>query len=1489
MFMRSRISFITFAIALLLMLGALVMMVSSPAAAEVSLDGNFSYRHYQEGVEITAYLGAESVVVVPSDIDGNPVVSIGASAFASGTTLVPLTSVQIQADVRSIGDSAFYQSGATINIPATVQKIENNAFYGCTGLTAVAIPDGVTTIGSGAFQGCTNLNSLTLDGAISLSSVGSNAFASTAIQSVTIPDSVASIGTDAFNNDPALTQIAVGAGNSNYASIGGVLYNKAITTLIKYTAGKPGDFVVPDSVTNIVANSFLGCTGLQSVTVPSGVTNIGASAFSGCTALTRMEFKGNSPNMGANWASGATGLKVYYHSGASGFSGPSWNGITLVGLYGLTMSSNFGTTSVGGIFEEGAQVTITATAPTANSGENYVWSGWTGTGTGSYSGTDLTRVITVNADITEQAVWTKQYWVTVSSNPVTGGTTVPTAGPQWIDAGPLSIQASTSAGYSFSSWSSTGPITFNDQSSSTVATVSGPGTITAGFTVNSVEITITSTPTGAGYVLVDGNPIVTPWTGSWVPGEKHDLVATDSIGANEQYLFLSWSDTGARAHQYTMPMLSDTITASFNHQYLVTMNASFGTTTPSIGTHWYDAGTVLTIDATAPVASGGSQYVWKGWTGTGTGSYSGIDRPTSNVVVNGPITETAGFTKQYQVTFAVSPAGGGTITPAPGTQWIDAGPLSIQATPSAGYNFSSWSNNDGLTTFGDSQRSSTTTNIVGPVIITANFGPLPVSVTIRSSGSAATGYVLVDGVGITTPKSFVWTPGTNHTLEAVGNVSAGTGERYSFGSWSDGGARSHSYLVTTSPATVTASFSHQFALTMNANGGTTTPGAGILWVNASSKVTLNATAPPANAGSQYSWKGWTGTGSGSYTGASQLATNAVTMNGPITETAIWGLQYAVNISTNFGVTSPLAGISWFDAGSTITLTATAPAAGANERYLFNGWVGSGVIAYNGMDNPATNAVTVNGPINQTASWTLQRGPGMVTGLTAIAGDSMISLSWNAPSDSGMPVDGYVVFQDGVPVKSVTTLYATIVGLTNGQSYSFTVAAHNAIGNGQTPTAVSIKPIKGASTLILEITSPVTGSYNSTGSVILKWNITDFGSAVVKTEVSSEVSPWITVTGTSYVMGGLSEGPHTLYVRVTDAVNNEVTRLVPIIVDRSPPIVTAKTPTPGGYVNNQYVTFTWAINDTGSGLFSTEISTDGINWAVQLVAGKTSIYQDGSYKFYIRATDNAGNNVTAIIPFTVDTVLPTVVMKSPSGNAESTVVGINITFSESMNRASTIISVAGVGGAVVWSGSNSVSFMPVSALRGWTNYSVSVNGTDLAGNPITKSWTFRTALWGTISGVVHDYDGKPLANAVVKLIAIPTAAQNSSLSLAASTGIVKVLTTTSDAYGAYAFHDVTIGNYTLEVTAPGRQAKNTPVSMTMNDIRNGGLTVDPEASPAGMVDGLLFLIAIAAISAGLIGLVLMVRKRRNPPTKASILEFRDALPPTAEMQENQEKG
>ena len=58
--------------------------------------------------------------------------------------------------------SCYQGVAGSINIPPSVTRIGENAFFGCSGLTSCKIPEGVTSIGEEAFWSCSNLKAASI-------------------------------------------------------------------------------------------------------------------------------------------------------------------------------------------------------------------------------------------------------------------------------------------------------------------------------------------------------------------------------------------------------------------------------------------------------------------------------------------------------------------------------------------------------------------------------------------------------------------------------------------------------------------------------------------------------------------------------------------------------------------------------------------------------------------------------------------------------------------------------------------------------------------------------------------------------------------------------------------------------------------------------------------------------------------------------------------------------------------------------------------------------------------------------------------------------------------------------------------------------------------------------------------------------------------------------------------------------------------------------
>lgn len=170
----------------------------------------------------------------------------------------------------------------SISIPNSVTSIGEGAFSGCRGLNSVTISNSVTTIGDNAFRDCISLASLNIPN--SLKSIGIGAFyACYRLSSIVIPNSVISIGLAAFSFCYDLSSIKVEDGNTVYDSRENC--NAIIETETNTLIQGCQSTIIPNSVTNIGNDAFMGCNNLTSITIPNSVTSINNFAFQQCIGL----------------------------------------------------------------------------------------------------------------------------------------------------------------------------------------------------------------------------------------------------------------------------------------------------------------------------------------------------------------------------------------------------------------------------------------------------------------------------------------------------------------------------------------------------------------------------------------------------------------------------------------------------------------------------------------------------------------------------------------------------------------------------------------------------------------------------------------------------------------------------------------------------------------------------------------------------------------------------------------------------------------------------------------------------------------------------------------------------------------------------------------------------------------------------------------------------------------------------------------------------
>ncbi len=193
-------------------------------------------------------------------------------------------------------------------------------------------------------------------------------------------------------------------------------------------------------------------------------------------------------------------------------------------------------------------------------------------------------------------------------------------------------------------------------------------------TNNAMSVTVQANPPGLSFA-VDGTNYTSAQTFNWTPGSNHTIATTSpqSGSAGVQYAWSSWSDAGAVSHTVS-PTITTNYTANFSTQYFLTMSAGAGGSV-SPASLWTNSGAAVNISATAS-----NGYSFLNWIGSGSGGYTGNNNPAS-VTMNGPITQTAGFTTQVQTLAFVQQPGnvlqGAIISPEVQVQAFDINGLAL--------------------------------------------------------------------------------------------------------------------------------------------------------------------------------------------------------------------------------------------------------------------------------------------------------------------------------------------------------------------------------------------------------------------------------------------------------------------------------------------------------------------------------------------------------------------------------------------------------------------------------------------------------------------------------------------------------------------------------------------------------------------------------------------------------------------------------------------
>ncbi len=437
-------------------------------------------------------------------------------------------------------------------------------------------------------------------------------------------------------------------------------------------------------------------------------------------------------------------------------------------------------------------------------------------------------------------------------------------------------------------------------------------------------------------------------TGSIAANTFSDLVDSGTTITIDNPIYVSATQRYATTDTTAFTVQSDVpFTVTYKTQYYITVDSSHGEPTAS---QWADQGSSFTASVTSPTETvlSTQQWVCTGYHIDGGTTNSGTTYTFSNIQAAHTIT--FNWIKQFWI--QVNSAHDAAATSA----WVNQGeeftasvssPAEVIANTSqwvcAGYRI-----DGGTLTAGTAY---TFTSVEAAHMIDFSW-QRQFYLTVNSAYGSPSGDGWYDA------------DATAHAVLPVGTVSGGDGVQYVFTEWGDdasGTQLTSDEIVMNEAKTATANWKTQYYLTTSTAYGTAS-GAGWYDSGASVVATVSPSTVTETADTQHTFASWSGDASGTAS-----SSNAIAMNSPKTATANWKTQYYLTVTTNFGSISPSSG--WYDAGATVDISTTAPSTGESERYIWNGWTGTGTGNYTGTSN--STQVTMNSAVTEAASWTQQ--------------------------------------------------------------------------------------------------------------------------------------------------------------------------------------------------------------------------------------------------------------------------------------------------------------------------------------------------------------------------------------------------------------------------------------------------------------------------------------------------------------------------------------
>ncbi|MGK4303429.1 putative Ig domain-containing protein [Shewanella xiamenensis] len=447
--------------------------------------------------------------------------------------------------------------------------------------------------------------------------------------------------------------------------------------------------------------------------------------------------------------------------------------------------------------------------------------------------------------------------------------------------------------------------------------------------------------------------------------------------------------------------------------------------------------------------------------------------------------------------------------------------------------------------------------------------------------------------------SAAYTSGTTHTVDiptvpdapVVGTATAGNGQASVTFSvpTNNGGATITTYTVTSNPGGFTGTgASSPISVTGLTNG-----------------VSYTFTVTATNSAG-------TGLASAASNSITPASPQAITFNDP-------GVQY-------FGTSPTLVATS--DSGLTPTFTSSTPSVCTitSGGLLSFVTVGTCTINADQVGNASYLAAT---QVSQSFSVNAVV-PSAPTIGTATAGNAQATVSFSAPAfTGGDAITGYsLVSTPGGITASGTSSPITIMGLTNGTSYSFTVAAINSAGTGSPSTASNAVKPNGAP--VISSTALTSATQDAAYSYTLVATDSDVGDSVTLSTVT--LPSWLSFNAATGVLSGTptnaNVGSHAVVLRATDVDGLTAEQSFSIVVANVNDAPTISSTALTSATQDAAYSYTVVATDSDVGDSVTLSAVTLPSWlsfnaATGVLSGTPTNANVGSHAVVLRATDVDG--------------------------------------------------------------------------------------------------------------------------------------------------------------------------------------------------------------------------------------------------------------------------